>query len=249
MDLFRIYETFKCEDDCHNYLIKLKWPQGVRCVYCNDSRVYKRRSGHRFKCRSCNKSFSVTVGTIFHATKLPLRKWFLATAQILAAKKGISSLQLSRVLQINKDTAWYMQYRIREAMKSDELLRILSENTKEKEFVLEKKKDWENFAYSTVKVNQNKGKTANNYANGRNNKAQKSLRQTISPGYFPILQRAVIGQFHRLSQTHIDGYIQEILFKRVNHNLEAFDYLMEQACAFCWEMHERSFVNRPISAP
>ncbi len=122
MNLFDVYKTFRNEKDCHNYLIGVRWPDGIRCVYCNGDEVYHRSYGTRLKCRSCNNSFSVTIGTIFHASRLPLSKWFLAIAQILAAKKGISSLQLARTIDVNKNTAWYMQQRIRSAMKSDILL-------------------------------------------------------------------------------------------------------------------------------
>ena len=122
MDLFKIYEEFKTERQCVDYLIGLRWPEGVACVYCASGKVYYRSYGNGLKCRCCNKSFTVTTGTIFHSTKLPLSKWFLAIAQILAAKKGLSSLQLSRTIKVNKNTAWYMQMRIRAAMKTDIIL-------------------------------------------------------------------------------------------------------------------------------
>jgi transposase-like protein len=70
----------------------------------------------RFHCNNCFTSFSVTVGTIFHHTHLPLQKWFLAVSLILNAKKGISSRQLSRDLEVNKDTAWRIDMQIRKAM-------------------------------------------------------------------------------------------------------------------------------------
>lgn len=122
MNLFDVYKNFQNEKDCHNYLIDLRWPDGIKCVYCQGNQIYRRSYGNGLKCRSCNKSFTVTVRTIFHASKLPLSKWFLAIAQILAAKKGISSLQLSRTIDVNKNTAWYMQQGIRSAMKTDVIL-------------------------------------------------------------------------------------------------------------------------------
>lgn len=127
MDLFEVYQTFKTEKDCHEYLIKLRWDGTIKCAYCTSDQVYRRSYGNGLKCRSCNKSFTVTTGTIFHASKLSLNKWFLAIAQILAAKKGISSLQLARTIHVNKNTAWYMQLRLRKAMKSDILLRGIVE--------------------------------------------------------------------------------------------------------------------------
>lgn len=75
-----------------------------------------RPAEHRHHCNACNTTFSVTVGTIFHHTHLPLQKWFLALSLILNARKGISARQLARDLEINKNTAWYLSMRIRKAM-------------------------------------------------------------------------------------------------------------------------------------
>lgn len=70
----------------------------------------------RYHCNNCNTSYSATVGTIFHDTKLDLQKWFLAISLILKTDKGKSSRQLSRDIEVNKDTAWYMGMRIRKCM-------------------------------------------------------------------------------------------------------------------------------------
>lgn len=70
----------------------------------------------RWHCRDCKTSFKVTQGTVFHGTKIPLKKWFMAIALVLNAKKGISSYQLERDLNLNQKTAWYMLQRIRAEM-------------------------------------------------------------------------------------------------------------------------------------
>lgn len=70
----------------------------------------------RHHCNNCNTSYSVTVGTIFHKTKVDLQIWFLALTLILNARKGISARQLARDLNVNRNTAWYMAMRIRKAM-------------------------------------------------------------------------------------------------------------------------------------
>ena len=76
----------------------------------------------RHQCNNCNTSYSVTVGTIFHKTKLDLQKWFLAISMVLNAKKGISVRQLARDLDVNKNTAWYMLMRLRRAMLEHSIL-------------------------------------------------------------------------------------------------------------------------------
>jgi hypothetical protein len=70
----------------------------------------------RYHCNNCFTSFSVTVGTIFHHTHLQIQKWLLAVSLVLNAKKGISARQLSRDLEVNKDTAWRIAMQIRKAM-------------------------------------------------------------------------------------------------------------------------------------
>lgn len=119
MDLHQILTEFGCEQDFHDYLIERRWPMGVECTFCSSQKVCFRVNSVRFKCQSCNGSFSVRCGTVFHASRLPLSKWFLAISVILNAKKGISSLQLARTIGVNKNTAWYMQLRLRKAMKED----------------------------------------------------------------------------------------------------------------------------------
>lgn len=119
MNLEQLFTEFNTEKDFHNYLIERRWGCGVICPKCSSQKIYKRKTDLRFKCKKCNRSFSATSGTIFHCTRLPLSKWFFAISIILNAKKGVSSLQLARTIGVNKNTAWYMQMRLRKAMKED----------------------------------------------------------------------------------------------------------------------------------
>jgi transposase-like protein len=80
--------------------------------------------GLRHTCLSCNCSYNVTVGTVFENSNLPLMKWFWALSLILSAKKGISSMQLSRDISVNKNTAWLLQMKIRNAMSKDEIQQL-----------------------------------------------------------------------------------------------------------------------------
>ena len=116
MNIVQVYEQFPTEDDCLNHLEQVRWPNGPTCPYCNSRNSTQLPKEHRHHCNSCNTSYSVTVGTIFHKTKIDLQKWFVAISLILNAKKGISSRQLARDLAVNKNTAWYIQMRVRKAM-------------------------------------------------------------------------------------------------------------------------------------
>jgi len=117
MDLMKLFERFGSEEKCRAYLEGLRWPDGIRCIRCQSekiSRIYKR---NQFVCDSCNYQFSVTAGTIFHDSHLPLPKWFAAIYLICESKKGMSALQLKRTLGVAYKTAWYLCHRIREAVK------------------------------------------------------------------------------------------------------------------------------------
>jgi transposase-like protein len=116
MDIITIYQQFPTDNDCLNHLEKVRWSDGPRCPYCGSDKATARPKERRYHCGNCNTPYSVTVGTIFHDTKLDLQKWFLAISLILNAKKSISARQLARDIGVNKDTAWYMRMRIRRAM-------------------------------------------------------------------------------------------------------------------------------------
>ena len=128
MNIIAIYKKFPLESDCISHIEKVRWPNGAVCPYCKSSRVSPLPKEFRHHCNGCNTTFSATVNTIFHHTHLPLQKWFLAISLVLNAKKGISARQLARDLEVNKNTAWYMGMRIRNAMfEQPELMRGIVE--------------------------------------------------------------------------------------------------------------------------
>ena len=122
MEIMEVIKQFSTQEACVAYLEKIKWGHTPVCPYCKSVRSTKRKDPLRHKCNKCNRSFSVLIGTIMESTKLPLPKWFAALCLILNAKKGISSLQLARDIGVNKNTAWYLQKRIRQAMSEDDTL-------------------------------------------------------------------------------------------------------------------------------
>ena len=117
MNIVHIFERFPTQRDCIAHLEQARWKGEPSCPYCgslNTASSSDKRQRHR--CYDCKTSFSVTVGTIFHHTHLPLQKWFLAVMLMLNAKKGLSAMQLSRDLDVNKNTAWRVAMQIRKAM-------------------------------------------------------------------------------------------------------------------------------------
>lgn len=117
MFLPELVKRYNSDENCRAYMEELRWPKGPECPTCG-SRDIARVGGRRsvLRCKGCERQFTVTVGTIFHDSHLPLTKWFLAILLMCEAKKGISALQMQRTLGMGYKTAWYLCHRIREAM-------------------------------------------------------------------------------------------------------------------------------------
>jgi transposase-like protein len=114
---------FRDDDKAREALEAVRWPNGPFCPHCGNADRAKIAKGqgnaHRaglHYCAECNGQFTVTVGTVMERSKIPLSKWLLAMHLMGASKKGISALQLQRMLGITYKSAWFMCHRIREAM-------------------------------------------------------------------------------------------------------------------------------------
>lgn len=110
---------FTNEDAARKHLERLLWPDGPVCPHCGvlerASRIEGGRPGLLF-CNACRKQYSVTVGTVYERSHVPLHTWLYATHLLCSSKKGLSSHQLSRMLGVTYKTAWFMSHRIRESM-------------------------------------------------------------------------------------------------------------------------------------
>ncbi|MDV3902354.1 IS1595 family transposase [Elizabethkingia anophelis] len=107
-----LLKTFPDEQTCINHLERLRWNGNVVSPFDSSSKVYICKD-NRYRCKNSGKYFNVKTNTIFDNTKLGLQKWFLAIYIVTSHKKGISSLQLSRDLDITQKSAWFMLQRIR----------------------------------------------------------------------------------------------------------------------------------------
>jgi transposase-like protein len=117
---------FQDADKAREHLEAIRWPDGPICPHCGNSDPEKNKAlkgkSHRaglYQCAECREQFTVTVGTVFERSKIPLNKWLLATHLMCASKKGVSAHQLHRMMGVTYKTAWFMAHRIREAMKED----------------------------------------------------------------------------------------------------------------------------------
>ena len=116
--ILEFQKHFSSEEKCREYLEQQRWNGTPACPFCGSLNVCRFSNGIIFKCREkqCRSKFSVTVGTIYENTKIPLIKWFFATYILSVHSKGISSLQLAIWLGITQKTAWHLNHRIRQML-------------------------------------------------------------------------------------------------------------------------------------
>jgi transposase-like protein len=290
MDIVSVFKKFPTQADCLAHLEKVKWDNKPTCPYCGaqHSTPEKNEKGyniHRYHCNKCNTTYSVLVNTIFQDTKLELQKWFLAISLIVNAKKGVSSRQLARDLQVNPKTAWKLEMRIRRAMRQnpDELLKgivemdetyiggkprkgtgphkrgrgtdktpvvgMVERDGKVKAKVQSKTKlkgrDMKrlvqqhiNRELSTLMTDDYKGYSrmgeiiehkSVNHSLGIYSDYHGIHTNTIE-GFWALLKRGIIGQYHVLSDKYLKRYIDEFCWKYNNRkNPFAFDLIMSNA--------------------
>lgn len=278
MDLLEITTKLNSQKKCIEFLESKRWPEGAICPYCLSSKSSCKK--HRHTCNSCGRSFSVTVGTVFHNSKLPLIKWFLAIHLMVSAKKGISSRQLARHLSINKDTAWSIQQRIRKAMTENEaVLRGMVEidetfiggkrsnkhlevrakenkalgtgykgevpvlgmfersgkiitkviNQAKGSEIIPKMKEWIS-SESTVITDGFGGyfSCSEHFHSHQILNHSKNVRRygkyhmNNIEGFWSMFKRALVGQYHKVSSTYLQAYLDEMTFKY--NNRKEVDY-------------------------
>ncbi|MFC4688429.1 IS1595 family transposase [Epilithonimonas pallida] len=110
--VYQLVQTFSTEQICIDYLEEQRWGGIIESPYDSDSKVYKCKN-NQYRCKTTGKYFNVKTGTMFENSKISLRKWFLAIWLVTSHKKGISSLQLAKDIDVTQKTAWFMLQRIR----------------------------------------------------------------------------------------------------------------------------------------
>lgn len=117
---------FHSETKARKWLESQIWPDGLVCPHCgSDDATRLEGKAHRdglLQCNACRQQFTVTVGTVFERSKIPLTKWLMAVYLLSASKKGMSTKQLHRMLGLPYKTAWFMMHRIREAMREGKFI-------------------------------------------------------------------------------------------------------------------------------
>lgn len=174
--LVHLIDTLQTENDCREFLEKLRWKNEPICPHCGSvsENHYKLRSKGRFKglykCRDCRNRFTVTVGTMFEGSHIKLRQWFLAIYIFSSHKKGISSVQLAKDINVTQKSAWFMLSRIRHNFRDKSEVVFEGITQADETYVGGKNK------------NRNRGKRIKN-TQGRSLKAKVPVFGLISNGY------------------------------------------------------------------
>ena len=116
LGLHEFLEMYGSEAQCEQALYQLRWPDGFVCPQCGNTTGCALKARKIYQCHKCHHQASLTAGTIFHGTKLPLRKWFLAIYLLTQRKKSTSALQLSREIGVHYDTAWKLKHKLMPVM-------------------------------------------------------------------------------------------------------------------------------------
>ena len=115
-NLLELEARFSSEEACREYLLALRWPEGFRCPRCHGAEFWPLR-GSLLECAGCHRQASVTAGTIFQDSRLPLALWFRAAWWVSSQKNGIGAMGLQRVLGLKSyKTAWTLLHKLRHAM-------------------------------------------------------------------------------------------------------------------------------------
>lgn len=117
---FQLFQLFPDEESARVYLERRLWPRGVKCPECaQGDRITVRKKRGYYRCNRCKEDFTVRTGTIFERSHVPLHKWLYSMYLLVTARKGISSLQLSKEIGITQKSAWFVLHRLREACGKD----------------------------------------------------------------------------------------------------------------------------------
>src|SRR5579864_6224664 len=135
LNLSKLAKHFSDDEAARDLLEKMRWGKNPQCPHCGWPDPYKltskatsKKPGRKglYKCKECRKQFTVTVGTVFEDSRIPLSKWLLGIHLIASSKKGMSAHQIHRNLGISYKAAWFMMHRLRYAMASGPLSELMT---------------------------------------------------------------------------------------------------------------------------
>src|SRR6204780_1119061 len=200
---FQLFEMFPDAESARKHIEAQRWPNGAICPACGlGDRVTARKNGF-YRCNQCREDFTVRTGTVFERSHIPLHKWLYAVYLLVTARKGISSLQLSKEIGVTQKSAWFMLQRLREACGSDDGRGKLQ--------------GMNGLFFRADSVNHSAGE----YTKG-------TCHTNSIESVWAVLKRGIYGVYHQVSAKHLARYVDEFAF-RLNqgnvgrHSLERLD--------------------------
>lgn len=127
LSMLQFLDRYGTEEQCAQALFQIRWRKGFECPECGGREHCLLPVRGLYQCNVCHRQTSLTAGTIFHGTHLPLRKWFLAMHLLTQGKHGISALELKRQIGVSFETAWKVKHKLLQVMLERENGRVLSE--------------------------------------------------------------------------------------------------------------------------
>lgn len=116
LSIFEFQKRYRTEEDCEEAIVRMRWPGGFICPECGHDDGYRLHARRAIQCAVCRRQISITAGTIFHNTKIPLLNWFWIIFLVAHDKGGASALRLSKQLGMCYSTVWNVLHKIRQAM-------------------------------------------------------------------------------------------------------------------------------------
>ena len=242
LNLMTLAQHFSDEDKAREFIETLRWPEGPVCPHCGElnnayrlePRPSKKGTHVRkgvWKCAGCREQFTVTVGTIFEDSHIPLNKWLLAYHLLCASKKGMSAHQLHRMLKVTYRSAWFMAHRIRYTMSQEPLSSKLSGIVEVDETYIGGK--FRKQPYGTRGMGDHRKTRPNPVANKaavvsvlqRDGRVQsRHVKRVTAENLRPIVEEMVAEDAHVMtdSSTVLAGALKGRKHDQVNHRLDEY---------------------------